>query len=350
MPPRFTPGEDKLPTAMRPIESSARTDRELGTDDRRFRSSWGAAEAVPHLASFIAVAEELHFGRAAKQLNVAQPTLSRRIKLLEEQLGTELFDRRKQQISLTAAGAALLGDARLALHHSRRAIEQGRRAAAGEEGRLAIGAISWANNAVVPSALRAFHTSAPNVGFELFTTSPAAQVDALLQQRLDVGFSAFARWTQGRAGLEVEPLLEEPMVALVPRQHPLAGCARVALEDLARERLIVLADQVTPGLVDKQVTLFHERGLSPAEVQDVYDPWALQALIAAGIGVGLHMASFSNVRHRGVAFIPLEGEAPTATLFMLSRRGEDRELVRRFLTSTREVAATLEPPEVGGAP
>ena len=335
---------------MRPIENSSDPDREFAPSERRLRSSWGGAEAVPHLRSFVAVAEELHFGRAARQLNVAQPTLSRRIKLLEEQLGAELFDRRRQPIALTAAGVAFLDDARLALHHGDRAVEQGRLAAAGELGRLAIGAISWANNAVLPAALRAFHARAPGVGFSLFTTSPAAQVQALHHRRLDVGFSAFARWIQGRAGLEVEPLLTEPMVALVPREHRLARCRRVSLADLARERLVVLADQVTPGLVDKQVELFHERGLSPAEVQDVYDPWALQALVAAGIGVGLHMASFSNVRHRGVVFIALEGDAPTATLFMLSRRGEDRELVRRFLASTRRAVESLEPPEVALGP
>ncbi|MGI8630192.1 MAG: LysR substrate-binding domain-containing protein [Solirubrobacteraceae bacterium] len=268
------------------------------------------------------------------------------MQLLEKQLGTALFDRSGQPIRLTAAGAAFLDDARLAVHHGRRALEQARRAARGEVGHLSLGAISWANNAIVPSALRAFHARAPKVSFELYITSPSAQVEALHKQRLDVGFSAFARWMQGRPGLQVEPLLEEPMVALVPADHPFAQRPAVSLTDLAGERLVVLADAVTPGLVDKQVAVFHERGLSPADIQDAYDPWALQALIAAGIGVGLHMASFSNVRHRGIVFVPLQGDAPTATLFMLSRREDDRALVRSFLESTREVARTLAPPEV----
>jgi DNA-binding transcriptional LysR family regulator len=312
-------------------------------EERRLSSD---GEEALHLRSFLVLAQELQFARAAKRLGVSQPTLSRRIHLLEEQLGAELFDRSKQPIDLTPAGGAFLEDARLALHHSRRALEQGRRAARGELGRISVGAISWANNAVVPYALHAFHTDAPDVTLELYTTSPSAQIEALHKQRLDVGFSAFARWMEGRPGLHIEPLLEEPMVALVPQDHPLARHASVSIADLAKERLIVLADAVTPGLVDKQVSIFHERGLSPADVQDAYDPWALQALIAAGIGVGLHMASFSNVRHRGIAFVPLAGEAPTATLFMLSRSEDDRELVRRFLESTRHVARSLEPPDV----
>jgi DNA-binding transcriptional LysR family regulator len=311
--------------------------------ERRFSA---ATEEARHLPAFIAVAEELHFGRAAKLLKVSQPTLSRRIRMLEEQLGTALFDRGNQPIRLTPAGSAFMAEAKLAQHHSRRALEQARRAARGELGRLTLGAISWANNSIVPYALRAFHAKAPSVSLELYTTSPGAQVEALQKQRLDVGFSAFARWMKGRPGLELEPILEEPMVALLPQDHSLARRQAVSLADLASERLIVLADAVTPGLVDKQVSIFHERGLSPADVHETHDPWALQALVAAGIGVGLHMASFSNVRHRGIAFVPLEGDGPTATLLMLSRRGDKRELVRSFLSTTREIARSLESPEV----
>jgi DNA-binding transcriptional LysR family regulator len=314
-------------------------------DERRFA---GGAEEAPYLGSFLAVAEELHFGRAAERLNVAQPTLSRRIRLLEEELGTLLFDRTSQPVRLTPAGRAFREDAELAVHHGRRAREQALRAARGELGRISVGATSWANNAVVPQALRAFRATAPSVSLELYTTAPGDQVEALHKQRLDVGFSAFARWLTGRPGLDVEPLLEEPMVAILPRDHRLARQRTVSLEDLAAERFVALADSVAPGLVNKQVAIFHERGLSPADVQETTDPWALMTLIAGGVGVGLHMASFSNVAHRGLAFVELEGDAPTATLFMLSRRDDDRELVRRFLATTREVARSLEPATVLG--
>lgn len=331
---------------MRPIENVTRTDAENGSTDVRLRTFGAEGQPVPDLRSFVVLAEELHFGRAAKRLNVAQPTLSRRIQLLEQQLGTALLDRATHPLRLTDAGAAVLEDARLALHHGQRALEQGRAAARGEVGHLVIGTTSWANNAIIPAALRAFRAGAPAVMVQLFLTSPRAQVDALHKRRLDVGFSAFARWMPDRPGLRHEPLLEEPMVALLPADHPLARRSAVSLEALARERLIVLADSVAPGLVDKQVALFHERGLSPAEIQDVHDPWALQALIAAGFGVGLHMASFSNVRHRALAFRPLEDDTPSATLFMLSRAEEKRELVRRFVSVTRRVAGSLEPPAV----
>lgn len=325
---------------MKPRHSQSETP---DIEERRFADD---DDEAPHLRSFVVAAEELHFGRAAKRLGVSQPTLSRRIRLLEEHLQIELFDRGSQPLCLTLAGLAFVEDARLALRHSRRAVEQARAAGRGELGHLAVAAISWANNAIVPDALRAFHARAPNVSLELYTTSPRAQVDALQKQRLDVGFTAFARWINDRPELRIEPVLEEPLVALVARDHPLARRSTVSVADLANQHLIVLADAVTPGLVDKQVSIFHEWGLSPPPVLDAYDPWAMQALIAAGIGVGMHMASFSNVRHRGIAFVPLESDAPTATLFMLSRRNDDRELIRAFRESTHQAVKTREPPEV----
>lgn len=310
------------------------------------RAPTNGDDEIHYLPSFIAVAEERHFGRAAKRLNVAQPTLSRRVRLLEAQLGAELFDRTSNPIRLTPAGGAYIVEARLAVHHSRRALEQGRRAARGELGHLSVGATSWANNSIVPAALRAFHARAPNVSIDLSTTAPSGQVEALQKERLDVGFSAFARWLSGRTLLEVEPILEEPMVAIVAEHHPLSDRREVSLAELANERYVALSESAAPGLVERQIAIFHERGLSPTDLQDAPDPWALLTLIAGGVGVGIHMASFSNVRHRGLAFIPLEGDAPTATLFMLSRRDDDRELIRVFRDTARAAARSLQPPEV----
>ena len=305
-------------------------------------------DSAIHLGSFLVAAEELHFARAAKRLGLTQPTLSRRIRLLEKDLGAELFDRSSRPLRLTAAGTAFLAEAQVAHHYSRRALEQGRRAARGELGHITLGAISWANNAIVPDALRAFRGRAPDVSVELYTTGPNNQAEALHKRRLDVGFSAFARWMKGSSNLQVEPLLEEPMVAIVPRDHRLAGRKAVSLAELATERLVTLADAVAPGLVDKQLSIFHERGLAPADVQDAYDPWSLMTLIAGGAGIGLHMASFSNSPHRRLAFVPLEGDPPTATLFMLSRRDENRDTVRLFRETTLGVARALEPAEVLG--
>ncbi len=299
-----------------------------------------------HLRAFLVVAEERHFGHAAERLHVAQPSLSQQMRRLENELGAELFDRTRRPIRLTAAGEVFLEEARLGLGQVHRAMERGRRAARGEFGHLAIGATSWAHNAIVPSVVRTLRARLPDITLELSTGAPTDQLDAVRDERLDVAFAAFARWPIGVGALAVEPLFEEPMVAIVAQDHPIGRQAEVSLEELARETLVLLCQDVTPGLVDKQMAIFHDHGLAPAAIQEAPDPQAMFSLIAAGVGVGVHMAAFSNLRGRGVTFVQLKGDAPTATLHLFWRRNDDRELVRIFLDTARQMARALQPPEL----
>lgn len=299
-----------------------------------------------HLESFLAVAEDRHFARAAERLKITQPALSRQIHRLEEALGSELLDRSSRPLRLTLAGRAFLEEAQLSIQHARRSIERARRTGRGEVGHLSVGATFWADTAVFPYALRAFRDRAPSVIVDLATIPPIQQVEQLQKHQLDVGITGFTPWlTEGRP-LEVEALLDEPMVALVPEDHPFAERSEVSLEELAREPFVSLTKITVPGLVYDQGAMFHERGLTPPSVQEVPDLMALFSLIGAGAGVGLHMASCSNLRRRGVAFVPLEGDPPTATLLSLRRAGDEREVVRTFLSCLREVAQTLDPPAV----
>jgi len=276
---------------------------------------------------------------------VSQPGLSQQVRTLERELGAELFDRRSRPIQLTAAGSVFVQEARLAIEQAGRAVESGRRAARGQLGHLSIGTTFWAYNAVVPAVTRSFLAHAPEVGLDITTAPPTVQVDALQNQRLDVCFLAFAQWLTGRRAIEVEPLLEEPMVAVLAEDHPLAARAEVSLRDLANEPFIALAHETVPGLVGSQMAMFHDRGLYPIHVQETTDPMGMFSLIGAGVGVGLHMASFSKMGHPGVAFVPVEGNRLTATLLMLWRRDDDREVLRVFLETARESARLLEPPE-----
>lgn len=300
-----------------------------------------------HMRSFLTVAQEMHFGRAAERLHIAQPVLSRQVRGLEQELGTALFDRSSRPIRLTNAGTAFLEEAQLAVHQAGRAVETGRRAARGEVGHLSVEATFWAYNAIVPSAVRAYRSRSPDVSIALSTAiGPTALIDGLQKERLDVCFAAFAQWLVGRRALEVEPLLEEQMVAIVAEGHRFAQLPEVTLDELAEEPLVALSHAVVPGLIDRQMAVFHERGLSPTQVQEVPDPMALFCLVGAGVGVGIHMASFSNLRHPGVSFVPIAGDAPTAKLLLLWRRGDDRDIVRGFIDTARQVARSLEPPDV----
>ncbi len=292
-----------------------------------------------HLRSFVVVAEELHFGRAAERLHISQPPLSQQIRRLEHEIGTPLL-RRTRPIRLTAAGTVFLEEARRALEHVRRGVEVSARAAHGEFGHLYVGAINWAHAAIVPALIRALRTRAPDVRVTFSTSAPTDQMQALLDEHLDLAFAAFAPWPMSSSALQVEPLIEESMVAIVAQDHPIARCARVSLQHVAREPLLVLPSAVTPGLMAQQLTVLHERGLAPPRILEVGDPQTLLSLVAAGAGVSLHMASYRNLR-RDVAFVPLEDEpAPTAKLLMVWRREDERPLLHLMLDIARSVAQT----------
>jgi DNA-binding transcriptional LysR family regulator len=290
-----------------------------------------------HLRYFVQVAEDLHFARAAAHLGISQPPLSQQIRRLEQEIGAVLFDRRTRPICLTAAGEIFLEEAKRALEHVRRGVEVSRHAGRGQVGWLSVGAIIWAQAAIVPALVRRLRAEAPDVRLALSTSAPTEQMDALLQERLDVAFAAFAPWLMARSALQVEPLIEERMVALVAHDHPLAKRAQVSLDELATYPFLTLSQEVTPGLTNQQITAMHDRGLTLRQVQEVHHPQTLLSLIAAGVGVSLHMASYRNLR-RDVAFVPLEDEAPTAKLFMVWRREDERPLVHVLLDVARAVA------------
>ena len=302
-----------------------------------------------HLRYFIAVAEERHFGRAAVRLHISQPALSQQIRSLEHELGTELIDRATRPIELTAAGEVFLDESRRAVSQAARAVDQCRRAARGQVGHLSVGTTFWAYNALVPAVARSFVARAPGVALDISTQPPTAQVDALQNGRLDVCFLAFAQWLMGRRAIEVEPLLEEPMVAVVAEDHPFAAREEVSLAELAGEPLIALAHSVVPGLIGSQMRMFHERGLYPTQVQETTDPFAMFSLIGAGVGVGLHMASFSRTCYPGVAFVRVEGDCLTAALLMLWRRDDDRATLQSFLDTARATARSFQPTLLGSA-
>lgn len=291
-----------------------------------------------HLRSFVAAAEERHFGRAADQMQLTQPSLSRQIRALENELETELFDRTARPVRLTPAGAAFLKEARLTLDQTRRLVERGRRAGRGELGHLSVAAVDWAYARVVPTVIRAFTTHASDVSLELSTQDPPAQAEAVRGERLDIGFGGVLIETRG---LRVEPLLEDPVMAIVPAGHPLSERSEVALEDLASQSFVSVLRAASPALVDTERAMFAQRGLTHSTVFEAPDIHAQLGLVAAGVGVGVQLGSFRAHSQGGVAFVPLAGSAPTAKLVLLSRRDDNRDVVRAFRQTAREVASSL---------
>lgn len=297
-----------------------------------------------HLRYFLAVADELHFGRAAARLHLAQPPLSQQIRKLERELGFDLFARTSRRVHLTDAGRAFRDEARAILSRVDEATASARRVAEGEAGALAVGFVASATYALLPRLYRRFRERHPDVALTISELSTAEQVEALRAGRIQVGL---ARAPVGDDALVIEPLAEEPLVVALPKRHPLASSRAVALRALASEPFVLFPRHPRPGWIDLVQGACAAAGFRPAVAQEVLELSTTVTLVAAGIGVTLVPASAQALRLAGVVYRPLRPPAPTTKLLALHRADEQRPVVRRFLEVAREVVANASPGRAG---
>ena len=258
---------------------------------------------VRHLRYFVAIAEARSFTRAAAQLHVAQPSLSVQVRQLEAELGVALIDRSRRTIGLTAAGEAMLGESRRLLAQLDASTRLVQRVGSGAVGRLTVGFVPSASNAVLPPLLRAFRTARPEVEVRLEELAPDALVRGTHDGRLDVGFLYLPFEDPSLATRVVS---REAFVVALPAEHPLAADRDVALADLADEPFILPARHGMPGLHARVLDLCRSAGFLPQAVQD--DVWLVQTivgLVASGSGVALVPESAEALGRRGVAYRPL---------------------------------------------
>lgn len=292
-----------------------------------------------HLIYFIAVAEEMHFGRAAKRLNISQPPLSQQIRRLEEEIGVRLFDRTRRSVEITPAGRVFLDEARRIVALSEEAVRRTVRAEKGEIGRLAIGFIGSANYSVLPHVIREFRKRFQNVELSLAEMNTSHQLEALHGGRIQVGFLRPPRGIEGE-GLAVEPVFREPLMAAVPRNHPLKGETSVTWRMLAKESYIMIPRQRGPGFFDHMIALCQREGFSPNIVLEASQFHTVIGLVAAGIGIAVVPASMKRSRMEGVVFKPISGGAETV-LEMAWPAGNTSSVLRNFLDAAREVSRSL---------
>lgn len=285
-----------------------------------------------HLRYFVAVAEELHFGRAAARLHVAQPPLSRQIRDLEAELGATLFDRTRRAVALTVAGTAFLEEVRHVFESVERGTTAARRAHRGEIGVLRIGYVGSVAYSGLPEIVRAFRARLPGVEIRMQEMSPARQVEALLGERLDVGF---ARGPVDEPALDVQTVLDEPLVAAIPFQHALASRAKVPLRALAHEPFLVTARTRGPGYHDYVLTACRQAGFSPRIVQEG-SHFDVLSLVAAGMGVAVVPSSLREIRRGDVLYRPLLERVRTQ-LVMVSRRTSTSPVLREFVIGVKRL-------------
>ena len=291
------------------------------------------------LETFVAVAEELHFGRAAELLHIAQPAVSRQIKRLENELGIKLFLRDRRNVILTEAGRAFLKEARTILAQVSLAQQVARRAHRGEMGSLSLGYSECNIHSVFPEAVRLYRERFPGVVLEMREMVTAEQVEALLGGDIDVGLVTLPVAAEG---LRVETLLEEPVVAALPDNHPLASNAQVALEDLADDPFVFFPRWQAPGHHDLITAQCREAGYIPQVVVEANTRQGIASLVAAGIGVSLLMLNPSEGRLQRPGLVYKEiAQLDIRVGSGLAWRSEDETpVLKGFLEVAREASRT----------
>jgi DNA-binding transcriptional LysR family regulator len=288
------------------------------------------------LRYFVAVAEELHFGRAAEQLHIAQPSLSRAIRDLERLLGADLFTRTKRSVRLTDAGRALLAEAPRALTEVERAVEETRRVGRGEVGELRLGFLPSATVELVPALVRASRAAFPSLRLQLLELLDDPQLEALRERRIDLGLLRTAR---PGGELTVEPLLRERLSLAVAHDHHLAGRKRVRYADLRDEPLILWPRSEAPETFDAVIEACRGAGFSPRVTQEATSAHTIIGLVAAGVGVSVLASSYRARSGEDVVFIPIAG---TETTLHLAWLRHERSAARdNLIAIARRVAAQL---------
>ena len=285
-----------------------------------------------HLRYFIAVAEELHFGHAAARLNISQPPLSQQIQILEQQIGARLFARTNRSVSLTEAGRQFLADSRQILSQVDDAAARAARLHHGETGELRIGFTSSAPFIkAVSDTLSTFRRRYPDVHIQTRETNTREQIVPLNEGALDLGLM---RNTHLPDTLVWERVLREPLLAMVPRDHPLASQTCVSLRELAREPFVFFDPHVGTGLYDDILGLMRRYDLTPAITQEVVEAMTIIGLVAAGLGVSILPASFRRVQLLEMCWLPIEEQDAVSEMWLVwSKHHEQGEAARRFRES-----------------
>lgn len=301
----------------------------LPTEPRSF-----AVIEIRHLRYFVVVAEELHFGRAAERLQMAQSPLSHQIRQLEREIGTELVNRAHHVVGLTDAGHAFLPAAKAVLDNLAEAVHLAQRASRGEVGTISVGYVSEVTADLLPLSLKAFKDSFPDIEIDLREGTTGPLLDALRRHQIDV---AFVRTPGLVDDLDYEQLIKEALFAALPSGNFAWERAR-PLADLAGEAFVLPAYQAAQGLRKDINAACAEAGFAPTVGREISPLTAVLLLVAAGAGVALVPASIAHSYPvPGIDYAHLSGP-PVTTAGMAWRRNEPSLLVGNFLDVARNVA------------
>jgi DNA-binding transcriptional LysR family regulator len=280
-----------------------------------------------HLRYFVAVAEELHFGRAAARLHLAQPPLSQQIRKLEQIVGHALFLRTSRAVKLTSAGEVLLERARRTLHNVQEDVAETRRVGRGEVGSLKVGFIGSGMLTSLPAMLGRYRRRYPNVLLQLHESHTAGVIRALATSALDVGFLRDGGECEG---LTVEVLFSEPFVAVLPRGHARARQKSISAAELRDEPFVFFSPTAGSRAYEKSMSLCEEHGFRPQVVQEAPQWLTVLRLVGAGLGVTIAPACVRQIAGPDVVCLKLRGAKVTSDIELAFRQDDDRAILKAF--------------------
>lgn len=291
-----------------------------------------------HLRYFVAVAEELHFGRAAQRLRIAQPPLSQQIRKLEEIVGHALFLRTSRSVKLTAAGEELLKRAQQTLRKVSEDLHSTRRVGRGEVGTLTVGYVPTFMLTVFPQLLNSYRRQFPNVELRLREFYTSGLLRSLREGTTDIGFTRDAG--PDEEGLHTELLLPEPYVAVVPAHHSLAKKRSLQISDLRSEPFVLFSPDVGKGAWEKVERLCQQAGFTPRVVQ-VGPHWlSIVRLVGASLGVTIAHACVQKITDEGVRCLAIRDAKVSSHLELTHREEPLSELELGFLALARKAFRT----------
>ncbi|MCA3209297.1 LysR family transcriptional regulator [Cupriavidus sp.] len=277
------------------------------------------------LRYFVTVAEELHFGRAARRLAMTQPPLSQQIQALEAEIGVQLFVRTRRSVMLTPAGQQWLPEVRRVLADAGALPGLAQRLARGEVGSLALAFVSTADYGILPDLLRHFRARHPDVQLQLREATSDIQLEALVEGTIDAGLVIRPQLPVMPHGLSYLPLVREPLVLAVPDGWRPAGSdavpQSVALRDAAREPLVIFPRRSAPAFYDIITGYYARDSLTPVIAQEAIQMQTIVSLVSAGMGVALVPASLRNLRRTGVSYLALRDAGPQIETGLAWREG-----------------------------
>ena len=280
-----------------------------------------------HLRYFVAVAEELHFGRAAVRLDMAQPPLSQAIRQLEDAVGCLLLARTSRSVALTPAGSAFLERARRTLRNVDEDIREARSIGEGQTGRLNVGFVGSGMLTTLPRILSRYVTAYPDVQLQLHESFTAHVIDGLLAGDVDAGI---VRDAEPVNGLVATPILSEPFIALLPSAHPSSRSASMSLASLADTPFVSPPRSAGPRAFEKPLTLCEQHGFRPRIAHEASHWLTILRLVGAGLGVSIAPACVRHIATSEVSCVPLQDSSIQSDLELLHRATEHRPIVHAF--------------------